>query len=131
MGIAARLDEIGKPAWIALMVLSFIVFWPLGLVTLAFLIGSGRMACWKHRGHWRHGIRWPGDEQCRAWSRLSGYYDGGYRNPSPLGQQQGVGLGGDVLEAGHMQRRSALFVEDRTPELAEELGVGLVPSKDA
>jgi hypothetical protein len=54
MGITARLDEIGKPAWIALTVLSFILFWPLGFVTLAFLIGSGRMACWKHRGHWRH-----------------------------------------------------------------------------
>jgi hypothetical protein len=54
MGIAARLDDIGKPAWIALMVLSFIIFWPLGLAMLAFLIGSGRMGCWKHRGRWRH-----------------------------------------------------------------------------
>ena len=53
--VAARLDEIGKPAWIALMVLSFILFWPLGLAMLAFLIGSGRMACWKHRGHWHRG----------------------------------------------------------------------------
>jgi hypothetical protein len=53
--VAARLDEIGKPAWIALMVVSFILFWPLGLAMLAFLIGSGRMACWKHRGHWRRG----------------------------------------------------------------------------
>jgi citrate lyase subunit beta/citryl-CoA lyase len=31
MVIAEKLDELGKPAWIALMVLSFIVFWPLGL----------------------------------------------------------------------------------------------------
>jgi hypothetical protein len=45
MLIAQRLDEMGKPAWIALMVLSFIVFWPLGLATLAFLIWSGRMGC--------------------------------------------------------------------------------------
>jgi hypothetical protein len=44
--IAAQLDDIGKPAWIALTVVSFIVFWPLGLLVLGFLIGSGRMACW-------------------------------------------------------------------------------------
>jgi hypothetical protein len=45
------LDEIGKPAWIALMIVSFIMFWPAGLVVLGFLIGSGRMGCWtNHRG---------------------------------------------------------------------------------
>jgi hypothetical protein len=54
MGVAARLDDIGKPAWIALLVLSFMAFWPLGLAMLAFLIGSGRMGCWRHRGRWRH-----------------------------------------------------------------------------
>src|SRR5437660_11206580 len=45
---AAQLDDIGKPAWIALTVVSFILFWPLGLLVLGFLIGSGRMACWAH-----------------------------------------------------------------------------------
>jgi uncharacterized protein with von Willebrand factor type A (vWA) domain len=40
------LDDIGKPAWIALMIVSFILFWPAGLVLLGYLIGSGRMACW-------------------------------------------------------------------------------------
>jgi hypothetical protein len=52
MGITARLDDIGKPAWIGLMVLSFIVFWPLGLALLAFLIWSGRMGCWRHADRW-------------------------------------------------------------------------------
>jgi hypothetical protein len=47
MPIVAKLDELGKPAWIALMVLAFIVYWPLGLAVLAFVIWSGRMACWK------------------------------------------------------------------------------------
>ena len=37
----------GKPAWIALMILGFIVWWPLGLAILAFIIWSGRMGCWK------------------------------------------------------------------------------------
>ena len=48
MTIAERLDDIGKPAWIGLTVLSFVVWWPLGLVVLGYLVGSGRMACWTH-----------------------------------------------------------------------------------
>ena len=57
MPIVAKLDELGKPAWIALMVLAFIVYWPAGLAILAFLIWSGRMACWKGRGmsRWHQG----------------------------------------------------------------------------
>src|SRR4051812_43941558 len=52
---AAQLDAIGKPGWIALTVVSFMLCWPLGLLLLWFLIGSGRMACGKHRGtdHWQ------------------------------------------------------------------------------
>jgi hypothetical protein len=52
--LTEQLDDIGKPAWIALTVVSFILFWPLGLVLLGFLIGSRRMACWSHG----HGERW-------------------------------------------------------------------------
>ena len=48
--LVAQLDDFGKPAWIALTVVSFILFWPLGLLVLGFLIGSGRMACWGHGG---------------------------------------------------------------------------------
>ena len=40
-----QLDRLGKPAWIALMVVSFILFWPVGLAILAYLIWSGRMGC--------------------------------------------------------------------------------------
>ncbi|NKX45791.1 DUF2852 domain-containing protein [Roseicyclus persicicus] len=39
----AWLDDRGKPAWIAAMVLAFILFWPLGLAILAYLIWSKRM----------------------------------------------------------------------------------------
>ena len=53
MGIAARLDEMGKPAWIALMVLTFIIAWPVGLALLAYLRWSGRMGCGSH-------ARWQG-----------------------------------------------------------------------
>lgn len=50
MDLAARLDSFGKPAWIALTILAFWFWWPLGLAALAFLIGSGRMGCWRHGG---------------------------------------------------------------------------------
>jgi len=48
------LDDIGKPAWIALMIVSFILFWPAGFLVLGYLIGSGRMGCWTHH----RGERW-------------------------------------------------------------------------
>ena len=44
MTLAARLDDFGKPAWIALTVVSFLVWWPLGLIVLGYLVGSGRLA---------------------------------------------------------------------------------------
>ena len=49
------LDDLGKPVWIALMIVSFFVFPPAGLVVLGYLIGSGRlMGCWTTQG----GERW-------------------------------------------------------------------------
>lgn len=56
MKLIEKMDGYGKGAWIAAMVLGFVFFWPLGLVILFFLIGSGRMGC-KNR-HWRE--RWQG-----------------------------------------------------------------------
>jgi len=63
MNVAAYLDDIGKPAWIGLTIVSFILFWPLGLVVLGYLIGSGRMACWAHG----NGDRWQRNED--RWQR--------------------------------------------------------------
>jgi hypothetical protein len=55
MNVTGYLDDIGKPAWIGLMIISFVLFWPLGLVVLGYTIGSGRMACWMHGsgGRWQ------------------------------------------------------------------------------
>ena len=39
----AWIDDQGKLAWIALMVIAFIFFWPLGLAVLFFLVWSKRM----------------------------------------------------------------------------------------
>jgi hypothetical protein len=57
MPITARIDEFGKPAWIALIVCGFWAFWPLGLAILAFTIWSGRMGCCSYGGgtdRWQH-----------------------------------------------------------------------------
>jgi hypothetical protein len=55
MPITAKLDELGLPAWIGLIVLGFMVWWPLGLGVLAFVIGSGRMGCGRHSvERWEH-----------------------------------------------------------------------------
>jgi hypothetical protein len=58
MPVVAKLDDLGKPAWIVLVLLGFIYWWPVGLATLAFLIGSGRMGSWKSVGmsRWRGGM---------------------------------------------------------------------------
>jgi hypothetical protein len=67
MDLTARIDEYGKPAWLGLMILGFIVFWPVGVVILAYLIWSGRMGCWTRGGPGRwyrservHGCRHHG-----------------------------------------------------------------------
>src|SRR5919202_5339889 len=73
MDIVGRIDEIGKPAWISLMVLAFIVYWPVGLALLAFIIWSGCMKCWKqgragrcYNGESRRGGRWGESSGNRA-----------------------------------------------------------------
>ena len=68
-----KLDEFGKPAWIALIVLGFFLWWPLGLATLIFTIGSGRMACghhWHH--HWQHKMDRMQQKMDRMRERMSG-----------------------------------------------------------
>jgi len=56
MALAAKLDDLGNPAWIALTVVGFLIWWPLGLLALGYLVGSGRMARWTGCGarRWEH-----------------------------------------------------------------------------
>jgi hypothetical protein len=60
----AWLDARGKGAWIAAMVLAFILFWPLGLALLAYMIWSKRMfngSCGRSRHMTRHKFRTSGN----------------------------------------------------------------------
>ncbi len=68
--MVARLDDYGKGAWIAVMVLGFVLFWPVGLAILAYLIWSGRMSCGSHSG--RYGA-WRGSSEWR--NRFRGDFD--------------------------------------------------------
>ncbi len=50
----AWLDGFGKPGWIAAMILGFVVFWPIGLALLAYMIWGKRMfskSCCKTTRH--------------------------------------------------------------------------------
>ncbi len=49
--VANRLDEIGRPAWIALTILGFWFWWPVGLAILAYLAFSRRERRHAH-GRW-------------------------------------------------------------------------------
>jgi hypothetical protein len=81
--IPQHLDDIGKPAWIALMIVGFIVFWPIGLAILGFLIWSGRMGCGR-QSHWE---RWSErrerffsavENRSRLWAAMNGCCSGRY-----------------------------------------------------
>jgi hypothetical protein len=45
LAIATRLNELPAPVWIVLAILGFVVWWPLDLALLAYLIWSGKMRC--------------------------------------------------------------------------------------
>jgi hypothetical protein len=70
MTLAAKLDDLGNPAWIALTVVSFIIWWPLGLLFLGYLAGSGRMARWTACGprHWQQNSQ---GSPCGWWTMRS------------------------------------------------------------
>ena len=53
MNLVATLDDYGKPAWIAATILGFIMWWPIGLGVLAYLIWSGRMGCCGNKTEWQ------------------------------------------------------------------------------
>ena len=101
MVLVERIDELGKPAWIALMILGFIMWWPLGLVTLAFILGSGRMTtgCWNYS---HDGDRW--DRHMSRWhtkmERMQEKMDR-LRNRMERGQNRAAGWWGEPRSSGN------------------------------
>lgn len=78
MAIAAKIDEFGKPAWIVLLILGFIWWWPLGLAILAFMIGSRRMGAWNHNDT----RQWQ-DRMDRMRSKVDSIFGGICRTAAP------------------------------------------------
>jgi hypothetical protein len=87
MPIAAKLDELGRPAWVVLLILGFMVWWPLGLGVLAFLIGSGRMGCSRYGSHWEHKMTRLQDKMDRVRDKMDrfGGSSGGWWGPPSSG----------------------------------------------
>jgi hypothetical protein len=75
----------GRPAWIVLMILGFMAWWPLGLAALAFLIGSGRMGCGRNGSHWENKMVHLQDKMDRVREKMDRQMGGGNwwgRSPS-------------------------------------------------
>lgn len=72
-GVVATLDDYGRPAWIGVMVLGFILFWPVGLAILAYLIWSGRMGmgCGRNgnMSRWQQHMADRWDRKMERWGR--------------------------------------------------------------
>src|SRR5262245_32025879 len=80
--VVATLDDYGRPAWIAVMVVGFILFWPVGLAILAYLLWSGRMGCGRHgdmsRWQQRMADRWEHNSD-RLRREMRGFQSSGNR----------------------------------------------------
>jgi hypothetical protein len=76
MQLVATLDEYGKPAWITAMIVGFVLWWPVGLGILAYLIWSGRMGCCGNRVAWR---QYFADEARRFGGGMSAFRSTGNR----------------------------------------------------
>ena len=75
MMLAAKMDEFGRAGWIAATVLAFIVWWPLGLASLAFIAATRRIfGCGpRGAGRWYNAAE-PGQG---GWSQGGGGQGGG------------------------------------------------------
>jgi hypothetical protein len=72
----ARIDDFGRPAWITLMVLGFIAWWPIGLAILAYLLWSGRMGSGMRCGRQGGLTRWQ-QRMADRWDRFERRGGGG------------------------------------------------------
>ena len=98
-GVIGKIDEFGKPAWIALMVLGFILWWPIGLAILAYILWSGRMwsgpmGCgWSRRGdveEWRQRAIERVNRAAEHWERKRARWE---ERRQRYGGQSGRGAG--------------------------------------
>jgi hypothetical protein len=71
---------------IALMVLGFIFWWPLGLATLFFILWSKGMICWGNGAHWEHKMERMQEKMDRMRSKME-RFGGGWGGPPSSGNR--------------------------------------------
>src|SRR3954464_6171729 len=78
------LDSPWHPGWIAVTVLGFIIWWPIGLALLFFTLGSRKMGCWNHQDRWANKMERMQYKMDRMRGRMErrGFGFGGFRTPS-------------------------------------------------
>jgi hypothetical protein len=60
----------GRAAGIALTILGFLLWWPVGLATLFYFIGSGRMGCWGRRNRAAQRDNTSQQDQVAPWNAV-------------------------------------------------------------
>jgi len=113
--LVAKLDDLGQAAWIAVMVLGFVLFWPIGLAILAYLVWSGRMGCGRNSA-WSGfggGSRW--ERKMQRFQEKMDRWQGG-----PGGAQRAYGFGGGFQPSGN--KAFDEYREATMKRLEEEFG---------
>ena len=109
------LDSPWHPGWIAVTILGFIIWWPIGLALLFFTLGSRKMGCWSHydRDRWANKMEKMQYRMDRMRDRMErrGFPFGGF-GPSSSGNQAF-----DEYRAETLRR-----LEDEQKEFKEFLG---------
>ncbi|WP_257166468.1 DUF2852 domain-containing protein [Bradyrhizobium sp. SRS-191] len=76
------------PGWIAVTVLGFIIWWPIGLALLFFTLGSRKMACWNGGDRWSNKMermQWKMDRMRDKMERRG--FGFGFSQPSTSGNR--------------------------------------------
>ncbi len=82
--MVAKVDSFGRPAWLGLMVLGFLVYWPVGLAVLGFLLwtdrlGFGRLGSDTNWGRTMNSLKTRWDSVGRPGRGYGGYGSTGNR----------------------------------------------------
>src|SRR6202162_4213859 len=74
------------PGWIAVTIVGFLIWWPIGLALLFFTLGSRKMGCWSNQDRWQNKMermQWK-MERMRGHMERRGF---GFGGPSTSGNR--------------------------------------------
>ncbi len=79
------LDTPWHPGWIAVTVLGFIIWWPIGLALLFFTLGSRKMGCWSNQDRFANKMERMQNKMDRM--RERGGFNFGFGGPPSSGNR--------------------------------------------